>query len=307
MNSPVRLLIVLLVMGLLLAACGVPATTTPPTLPPSERAEAAPTALPTAVPATTAPTDKAVAAPALLRIGAKCGPSPHAMPLFIALAQHNGGQFAHGQVEFVPVTEPAQMTALLSNAQVDAMVGFIVETANIFQKGEVSDLRLLSVPLWRAFSIVGTEGLTSWADLKGQTILMSDPQGGPSQLARASMQQAGFNPETDFTIQYVPEAQVLQLMLAGEASAAAVSEPFSTILINRSRTQGKMPLSIAPISLSAVYQAESAWPGDTLPMVGLLARQPVLDDPASLALLHEFEAAYYEAMAFMEANPAEAS
>ncbi len=298
MNHSLRILLVLLVVGLALTACTPTSTAVPAT---------APTEVPAAETPVETEESAATAEPVILQFGAKCGPSPHAMPLFIALAQNNGGQFANGQIEFVPVTEPAQMAALLGNGQVDGMVGFIAQTANIFQKGEVSNLRLISVPLWQAFYVVATADVTSWADVQGEPILMPDPLGGPSQLARTAMQQAGFDPETDFAMQNVPANQAVQMMLAGQARVAVVSEPFSTILVNKSRMEGTTPLNIAPINLYDVYTAESAWPADALPMEGFLALQETLDDPASLALLQELEAAYYDAAAFMEANPAEAS
>ncbi len=310
MKQYTHVLVIVLVAGLLLAACGAPEAVVAPTEAPAPAATVSeePTAAPEEP--TTAPTEEPTAAPAepiVLNVGAKCGPSPHAMPLFIALANSDGGQFEHGQIEFVPVTEPSQMAALLGNAQVDAMVGFVAQTANIFQKGGVDNLRLISVPLWRAFYVVATEDVASWADLQGEPILMPDPQGGPSQLARTAMQQAGFDPETDFEIQNMPASQIIQLMIAGQARAAVVSEPFSTMLINKSRQEGAAPLQIAPISLYNVYTAESAWPDDALPMEGFLALQETLDDPERLALLQEFEAAYYEAVDFMQTNPEEAS
>jgi NitT/TauT family transport system substrate-binding protein len=229
------------------------------------------------------------------------------MPLFVALSLSDGGRFENGRIEFVPVTEPVQMTALLGNRQVDGMVGFIAQTANIFRKGEVDNLRLISVPLWRAFYVIGAADVTSWADIQGEVVLMPDAQSGPSQLAQASMEQAGLDPESDFEIRYLPASQIIQMMMAGQASAAVVSEPFSTILINKSRQEGGVPLDIAPMNLYEVFQAESAWPADTAPMEGFLALQETLDDSDSLALLQEFEAAYYDAIEFMQDNPAEAS
>ncbi|PID86041.1 MAG: hypothetical protein CSB13_05020 [Chloroflexi bacterium] len=329
MKLSLRIFSILLIAILMLAACTATETAVPEAeeaavVPEAETQPAEPTAAPVeeateveveeptaeAEEATAEPVASATAEevePTVLQVGAKCGPSPHAMPLFIALAQHNSGQFENGQIEFVPVTEPAQMTALLSNGQVDSMVGFIAQTANIYQKGGVENLRLLSVPLWQAFYVVGTEDVTSWADVQGEAILMPDAQSGPSQLARTSMQQAGFDPEADFEIQNMPANQIIQMMLAGQARTAVVSEPFSTMLINKSRSEGDTPLNIAPIDLYDVYQTESAWPADALPMEGFLATQETLDNPNSLALLQEFETAYYDAVDFMEANPAEAS
>jgi len=246
-----------------------------------------------------------IAEPVTLQFGSKCGPSPHAMPFFIVMAQTDGVLPGGAKIEFVPVTEPAQMTALLNSGEVDAMLGFIAQSANIYQKGGVSNLRMLDVLLWKGFYVVAPESVKSWEDLKGKTLLMPDPQGGPSQLAMTSMRQAGFDPETDFTIQSVPASEAVQLMVGGKGDAAILSEPFVTITLNKGKQQG-VALIIAPIHLYDVYQAK-AWESGQAPINGLLALQETLDDPALSAALIELRKLYIAAIEFMLTNPDEAS
>jgi ABC-type nitrate/sulfonate/bicarbonate transport system substrate-binding protein len=243
-------------------------------------------------------------APVTLRVGAKCGPTPHAMPLFAMLAQ-TGGTFDGVQIEYVPITEPPQMAALLSNADVDVVSGQIVNPAQMYIKG-IRALRLWSLSMSKGFYVVAGEGVSGWEDLQGQRVLMPGPNSGPSFLGRASMRDAGFDPETDFTIEYMPASQIVQLMVAGEAPAAVTSEPHVTTIISKSKKEGPVPLKVAPMDLYSVFEAE-AWPAGQLPLDGILTLQPVLDDEATRAALEKFVATYNQSIDFMLSNPAEAS
>jgi NitT/TauT family transport system substrate-binding protein len=243
--------------------------------------------------------------PITLRVGAKCGPSPHAMPLFLMLAQTQGQLSDNVTVEYVPVTEPSQMVALLKTGEVDAMVGFVVQTANIFQKGGVSNLRLLNVPLWKGFYVVASPDITSWEHLKGQVVAMPNPQGGPSQIAEASMRHAGFDLEKDFQVQHMPAAQIIQMLVTGKVQAGVVSEPFATIAMMKAKKNG-VSLQVAPIDLYNIFAAEK-WPSDQLPIGGALTLQSVLDDSDKAAALALWEEAYYAAIDEMLENPQKAS
>ena len=249
--------------------------------------------------------DIATSTSVTIKLGAKCGPSPHVMPFFLMMAQTGGDLGDNVTVEYVPVTEPSQMAALLKTQQVDAMVGFIVQTANIFQKGGVDNLRLLNVPLWRGFYVIGGDDVDSWEDLRGEVIAMPNPQGGPSQIAKASMKQAGFDPKSDFKIQHMPASQIIQMLIAGKAKAGVVSEPFATIAINKAKKEG-ITLRVTPIDLYRIYTAET-WDAGQLPIEGFLTLQDVLDDPAKAAALRELEVSYYQAIEEMLANPAKSS
>jgi len=289
-------LFILLVLSMVLSACAPAA----PTQAPVEQSEPAATE----AAATPAPAVEPVMEPVTLRVGAKCGPSPHAMPFFVLMAQTGGVLPGGAQIEFVPVTEPAQMTALLNAGEVDAMLGFVAQSANIYQKG-VKNFHMLDVLLWKGFYVVAPEGVKSWEDLKGKTLLIPDPESGPSQLATTSMRQAGFDPETDFTIQNLPAPEAVQLMVSGKGDAAILSEPFVTITLLKAKQQGTA-LQIAPMNLYDVYQAQ-AWESGQAPINGLFALQETLDDPALSAALTEMRTLYIEATEFMSANPDEAS
>jgi len=193
------------------------------------------------------------------------------MPFFVMMAQ-TGGQLDDAVLEYVPVTGPSQMVALFTNNQVDVMLGQVIQTANMFEQGEVRNLRLRSVYLWRGFYVVAGEGITGWEDLQGERVLMPDLKTGPAYLGRASMRQAGFEPETDFTIEYLPAAQTVQMMLAGQAAAVVAAEPAVTILINKSRSEGGTPLKPAPMDLYSLYESE-LWLAEYVLDVGIQVGQ----------------------------------
>ncbi|HIE25092.1 MAG TPA: ABC transporter substrate-binding protein [Anaerolineales bacterium] len=297
----------LLALSIVLSACAAPTVTQAPAEPAPAEAELTEVSAPEpTVPSAPEPTEEPLAEPVILRLGAKCGPSPHAMPFLVLMAQTGGTLPSGTQIEFVPITEPSQMAALLNSGEVDAMLGFIAQTANIYKKGGVDNLRLLDILLWKGFYVVAPEGVKSWEDLQGKKILMPDPQSGPSQLVITSMRQAGFDPEIDFTVENLPASQIVQMMISGKADAAVFSEPFATITMSKAKKEGGTPLKIAPIDLYSVYQAD-AWDAGQAPINGLLTLQEVLDDPVLSTSLFEIETLYIEAVEFMLSNPDEAS
>ncbi|NCC31197.1 MAG: ABC transporter substrate-binding protein, partial [Chloroflexia bacterium] len=239
-----------------------------------------------------------------LRVSTNCGPTPHAMPLFAMLAQQ-GLSFPAFNLEYVPGSEATQTSALLINGEVDLMLGQIIQTARM-QTTAVPDLRLWSTSMSKGFYVMAGEGVNSWQDLLGQRILMPGPTSGPSNLAMASMRAAGYNPEQDFAIEHLPASQIVQLMVAGEAPAAVIAEPFVTMIVNRSRNEGKAPISPAPIDLYALY-ASDQWRVGELPLDGILVLQSVLDDPERRAAFEAFATAYHVSSAYILANPTEAS
>jgi NitT/TauT family transport system substrate-binding protein len=286
------IIVITLALSLLLAACASSAAT---------QAPVEPTEPPTPEP-TEAPTEAPAAEPVTLRVGAKCGPTGHVMPLFVVLAQ-TGGELDGVQIVYVPVTGPDQMTALVSNGDVDVWLGNVLTPAKMHVEGV--PIHLYSTSMTKGFYVLANEGITGWADLQRERVLMPDPASGPSRLAMASMRVAGFDPEADFTIENMPASQIIQLMVAGEAPAAVISEPHVTITIGNAKKEG-ITLKPSAIDLYAIYISET-WPEGQLPLDGVSATTAVLEDEAAAAALETFITAYNDSIDFMLSNPAEAS
>lgn len=155
-------------------------------------------------------------------------PNPNAIPLFVMQAKN-----PDLNVEILPVPGVPELTAALQGDQAEVAVFFSAAGAQLYNKGALPNLRLWNVNVWRALYLTGPAGITSLEALRGQKILASFQGGAPDLVMRAAMRQAGFSPDEDFILEYLPSAQVIQLMLSGEGEAALQPEPQTSQMIGR--------------------------------------------------------------------------
>lgn len=240
-----------------------------------------------------------------LRVAGKCAANPHMMPFWVLMEQ-TGGETDDFKIEYLPVTGPPQMMALAVNHEFDISFAFIFQGANMYTAGGAESLRVETVSLWRAFALLTAPDVQSWDDLVGERILLPQEGSGGDVLTRLSMTNAGYDPYQDFLIEYMPPAQMAQLLVAGEAAAATVSEPQLTILAGRAG-ENDVELVRAQIDLmEGVYESE-LWEEGTLPLGVVLVDVRWLEDDQRRAAYTAFNTAYHEAAAFTQENPAEAA
>lgn len=240
-----------------------------------------------------------------LRVAGKCAANPHMMPFWVLMEQ-TGGEIDGVTIEYLPVTGPPQMMALAVNSEFDVSFSFIFQGANFFTAGGAESLRVETVSLWRAFALLTAPGVESWDDLVGERILLPQEGSGGDVITRRSMEAAGYDPFEDFQIEYMPPAQMGQLLVTGEAAAATVSEPQLTILAGQAR-QNDVTLQRSAIDLmDGVYESE-LWEKGLLPLGVVLVDVAVLEDEDIAAAYAAFNAAYHEAAIFAQENPAEAA
>lgn len=240
-----------------------------------------------------------------LRIAGKCAANPHMMPFWVLMEQ-TGGEIDGVTIEYLPVTGPPQMMALAVNSEFDVSFSFIFQGANFYNAGGAESLRVETVSLWRAFALLTRPDVESWDDLLGERVLLPQEGSGGDVLTRLSMEAAGYDPFEDFQIEYMPPAQMGQLLIAGDAAAATVSEPQLTILAGQAR-QNDVTLQRSAIDLmDGVYESE-LWEEGLLPLGVVLVDSSVLEDEDMAAAYAAFNAAYHEAAAFAQENPAEAA
>ncbi len=239
------------------------------------------------------------AEPGVLRVAVP--PNPNMVPLLVILEQE--GEGAADEIEVVPVPGMPEMAAALQGGQADVGLFFSAAGAKLYNKGALADLRLWSVNVWRALYLVAPPQVTGLDDLVGKRILASFPGGAPDLVMRAAMRQAGYDPETDFSIEYLPPDQVKQMLLAGKGDAALLPEPQASALLSKARSQN-VDLAVM-VDLQLGFGA-SAWEEGLAPLGATFTTQAVLDDPARLAALTRFEEAYNEAGAYAMAHPDEA-
>ena len=241
-----------------------------------------------------------------LHVAGTCAANSHMMPFWVLLEQ-TGGEIDGVTIEHLPVTGPPQMMALAVNNDFDVVIAFIFQGANFFTAGGAESLRVETISMWRGFALLTAPDVESWADLIGRRILLPQEGSGPDIITRRSMEAAGYDPFEDFQIEYMPPAQMGQLLIAGEAAAATVSEPQLTVLAGQARQNGVM---LAPSNsidlLQGIYESD-LWEEGRLPMGAVMVDAAVLEDEDMAAAYTSFNTAYHEATIFAQENPAEAA
>ena len=223
-------------------------------------------------------------------------PNPNALPLLLALADPP----ADLTIEFVPAPGVPELAALVQGDQVDVALFFSAAGAKQYNQEALPQLRLWNVNVWRALYLVTDPDVQSFEDLLGKKILASFPGGAPDLVMRAAMRAAGYDPDADFVIEYLPSAQVQQLLLAGEGDAALLPQPQAGMVVQRGQQQD---LALAPtIDLQAGFGAE-AWPEGQAPLGGVFVTQATLDDPDRRAAFLRFVEVYDQAVTQLGSDP----
>jgi ABC-type nitrate/sulfonate/bicarbonate transport system substrate-binding protein len=233
--------------------------------------------------------------PSVLRVAVP--PNPNMVPLFVMVERQEDLA-----VELVPVPGMLELTAALQGGQADMALFFSAAGARLYNKDALADLRLSSVNVWRALYLVADPQVGGLDDLVGKKILASFPGGAPDLVMRAAMRQAGNDPDADFTIEYLPSAQVKQMLLARKGEAALLPEPEVSALMVKAEAQW-LALE-AVVDLQAGFEAD-VWRTGLIPLGATFTTQALLDDPARRAALERFDEAYGQACAYAMAHPDE--
>ncbi len=240
-----------------------------------------------------------------LRVAEQCTPNPQMMPFWVLMAQ-TGGDLETFTIEYIPVTGPPQRMALAVNGDFDVTLAFVFEGANMYTAGGAESLRLETISVWRSFALIAPPGVTAWEDLLGETILLPQRGRGADIVTRQSMRNAGYDPYEDFTIEHLPLASMMPLLVAGDALAATLGGPQVYVIIANARENG-IALERSGIDLmEGIYETDQ-WQDGRLPQGAFIVDERVLEDEALHAAYDQFNQAYHEAAAFAQENPAEAA
>jgi ABC-type nitrate/sulfonate/bicarbonate transport system substrate-binding protein len=177
-----------------------------------------------ALPARAAPADA---------IGVVSPPNPHVFPLLLALARD-----PDLPVRLLPIAESRDADTLLQSGEASAMLAMSYIAAKKRMTGAVPDLTLYSLNFWRGFFQVAGEDVRTFADLRGQRLVVSGPigngQGGGGDIIfQAAARRAGLDPAIDFDVTYMPLAEGSAAVARGEAAAITVPSPGSTGMVMR--------------------------------------------------------------------------
>lgn len=212
-------------------------------------------------------------------------PNPNSLPLIVALDMAEEEM----EISFLPVPGVPEIVAALSADDADVALFFSASGATFYQDGTLPDLRMWSINVWRALYLVADPAIAGYDDLAGGTILASFPGGAPDLVMRASMTGAGFDPDADFTLQYMPAAQARQLLIAGDGDAALLPEPTVTQTIRRAQADN---LPLAPvIDLQAGFGA-AAWDEGLAPLGAVFTLADASEDDETAAAVARFTTLY---------------
>jgi NitT/TauT family transport system substrate-binding protein len=173
--------------------------------------------------------------------------------------------------------------------------------ANLANRG--LPLKLLAVLGMGHLGIVTSDGsITRLADLAGKPVLGFFRNDMPDIVFRATARMEGLDPDKDFKLTYVgTPMEAAQMLAAGRAETAILSEPPATVAIMMAMHQGRE--LFRAIDLQDVWIKHKG--GDGIPMVGLGIEESLRDEaPELLPLL---QSALPQAKDWVFANKPEAA
>ena len=170
--------------------------------------------------------------------------------------------------------------------------------ANLANRG--MPIKLLCVlGMGHLYVVTADETIKSFADLAGKPVLGFFKNDMPDLVFRACAKMEGLDAEKDIQLSYVQGGmEAAQMLAAGKASTAILSEPPSTAATMMAGQQGRV-LRRA-ISLQEVWGRHKGTTG--IPMVGLAVHSSIADE--SPELIAALRTALPDAKAWALANPA---
>ncbi|MGQ9683490.1 MAG: ABC transporter substrate-binding protein [Anaerolineae bacterium] len=165
-------------------------------------------------------------------------------------------------------------------------------------------VRLLNVYIWSILYLVSADSqVTSLADLRGQPVLIPFRGDLPDILTQYLLQRQGLDLARDCQPMYVATApEAAQLLVAGRARHAVLSEPAATLALQKAGAAG--------LTLQRVVDYAQAWAQATgrrprMPMAGVVAAPSILR--SSPDIIPWFQAAHRQACAWVAEHGEEAS
>jgi NitT/TauT family transport system substrate-binding protein len=151
--------------------------------------------------------------------------------------------------------------------------------ANLANRGMPLRLACL-LGMGHLYVVTSDEGVSSFKDLAGTPVLGFFRNDMPDLVFRACARMEGLDPDKDFQLTYVQGGmEAAQMLAAGKAGTAILSEPPATAAMMMAAQQGKT-LRRA-ISLQEVWSRHKGTKG--IPMVGVAVHEKLLEQAPELA------------------------
>lgn len=251
-------------------------------------------------------------------LGIASAANPHVFPLLLAMSLD-----PKLPVRLIPIAESVDADALFASGRADGLLAMTYIGARKRMSGAIPDLRLHSIATWRGFFEVVPEGITSFADLRGKTVIVSGPigsgkDGGGDVIFQAAARRQGIIPSRDLLVEYMPAQQGIARVASGQASGITMPSPGNTGMVLRSqmaqkpiahalmRLRGKgnmnVPLASA-IDFQRIFSGFESFPDGQLPLGGLHVSERALASPAKRAKIDRIARGYADAVAAFMADP----
>ena len=251
-------------------------------------------------------------------LGIASAANPHVLPLLLAISLD-----PNLPVRLIPIAESVDADALFGSGQADGLLAMTYIGARKRISGAIPDLRLHSIATWRGFFEVVPEGVASFADLRGKTVIVSGPigsgkDGGGDVIFQAAARRQGIVPGHDLLVEYMPAQQGIARVASGQASGITMPSPGNTGMVLRSqmaqkpiahalmRLRGKgdmnVPLTSA-IDFQRIFSGFASFPDGQLPLGGLHVSERALASPAKRAKIDRIARGYANAVAAFMADP----
>ena len=137
------------------------------------------------------------------------------------------------QVNYSIEQSPDVLNAKLLSGEIELATIPTNTAATLYNKGV--PYQLASMNTWGVMYVVSNDqAITSWADLKGQTIGAVAKGASSDVVFKYLLSKNGLDPDKDVTLNYNPSpVELAQLVIAGKVAVAALPEPWVSVVLNK--------------------------------------------------------------------------
>ena len=251
-------------------------------------------------------------------LGIASAANPHVFPLLLAMSLD-----PELPIRLIPIAEAVEADVLFASGQADGLLAMTYIGARKRMSGAIPDLRLHSIATWRGFFEVVPEGIASFSDLRGKTVIVSGPigsgkDGGGDVIFQAAARRQGIVPGRDLQVKYMPVKQGIALVASGRAAGITIPSPGNTGMVMRSqmaqkplahaimriRGEGDMDVSLtSAIDFQRIFSGFASFPDGQLPLGGLHVSERALAVPAKRCKFGRIARGYADAVTAFMADP----
>jgi NitT/TauT family transport system substrate-binding protein len=221
--------------------------------------------------------------------------APPALPLLRMIEINAMGKDV--KLEYTLWSSPEQLIGMLQGSEGDMFALPLTVAAKLYNKG--MPFKMTNVNTWGVTYFTTTDPeFDSWADLEGETVYIPLRSSPPDLLTLLFLENAGLDLKTDVNIVYSTQAEIANLMAAGEIEYATQIEPQCTMSMMKNA------------DVRSVYSFTDCWQdlkqdGSDQPNAGWALRSSFLE--AHPEVIARFEREYKKALEWVAANPGEAA